>query len=88
MRKESDMKDRQLELPPFWRSPAGGTLLAAIAIGAFYLVSEHTAHFLGALPYLLILACPLMHIFMHRGHRHGSRSQGQQFGSGDDDQRQ
>jgi hypothetical protein len=23
---------------------------------------------LGVLPYLLILACPLMHLFMHRGH--------------------
>jgi hypothetical protein len=57
------MKDQQLESPPFWRSPAAGTLLAAIAIGAFYLVSEHTAHFLGALPYLLVLACPLMHVF-------------------------
>jgi hypothetical protein len=22
----------------------------------------------GALPYLLLLACPLMHVFMHRGH--------------------
>jgi hypothetical protein len=29
---------------------------------------------LGALPYLLLLACPLMHLFMHRGqgnHHHG-----------------
>ena len=25
-------------------------------------------HLLGALPYLFILACPLMHIFMHHGH--------------------
>jgi hypothetical protein len=23
---------------------------------------------LGWLPYLLLLACPLMHLFMHRGH--------------------
>jgi hypothetical protein len=26
---------------------------------------------LGALPYLVFLACPLMHIFMHGGHGHG-----------------
>lgn len=38
---------------------------AALGILAFYLFSEHRAHLFGALPYLLILACPLMHIFMH-----------------------
>jgi hypothetical protein len=26
------------------------------------------AHTLGALPYLLLAACPLMHVFMHHGH--------------------
>lgn len=59
------------ESPPFWRSPAGLTLLVAAAVGGFYLVTEHTAHLFGALPYLIILACPLMHIFMHHGHGHG-----------------
>ncbi len=34
----------------------------------FYLVTEHTAHLLGALPWLILLACPLIHVFMHRGH--------------------
>lgn len=57
--------------PPFWRSPAGLTLVVAVAVGGFYLVTEHTAHLLGALPYLILLACPLMHVFMHRGHGHG-----------------
>jgi len=46
------------------------------AIAGFYLVLEHQAHLWGALPYLLLLACPLMHVFMHRGghggHRHDS----------------
>lgn len=41
------------------------------AVAAFFLFSEHRAHFLGVLPYLLLLACPLMHFFMHNGHRHG-----------------
>lgn len=41
------------------------------AIAAFYLLSEHRAHLFGVLPYLLLLACPLMHMFMHRGHHHG-----------------
>ena len=55
------------DVPPFWRSPAGLTLLVALAVGGFFLVKEHTAHLLGALPYLLLLACPLMHVFMHHG---------------------
>jgi hypothetical protein len=41
---------------------------AAVLIIGFYLLTEHRAHLFGALPYLLILACPLMHIFMHRSH--------------------
>jgi hypothetical protein len=43
-------------------------LIAFLAIGAFYLVTEHTAHLFGVLPYLLALACPLGHLFMHGGH--------------------
>ncbi len=49
-------------------------LIAFLAIAAFFLITEHTAHVLGALPYLILLACPLLHFFMHRGHgghRHG-----------------
>lgn len=43
-------------------------LLAFLAIAAFYLFTEHRAHLFGALPFLLLLACPLLHLFMHRGH--------------------
>ena len=49
----------------FWRSPAGTVCLGFLLIGGFFLLTEHTAHVLGALPWLLILACPLMHLFMH-----------------------
>ncbi len=48
------------------RSKIAWIVFAAIA--AFYLLSEHRAHLLGALPFLLLLACPLMHLFMHGGH--------------------
>ncbi|HVJ40973.1 MAG TPA: DUF2933 domain-containing protein [Dongiaceae bacterium] len=37
-------------------------------VAGFFLVSEHWAHLYGWLPFLFILACPLMHIFMHHGH--------------------
>ena len=45
------------------------TVLVA-AIGA-YLLWTHTGHVLAAAPYLLLLACPLMHLFGHgHGHSH------------------
>lgn len=55
-------------------SPMRGFLImvatAAVAAIAFYVLREHWAHALGFAPYLLFLACPLMHLFMHRGHHH------------------
>lgn len=39
-----------------------------LAIAAFFLWEEHAAHVFGALPYLLLLLCPFVHLFMHRGH--------------------
>ena len=58
----------------FWVSRYAIGLLVLGAIAAFFLLSEHRAHFFGVLPYLLLMACPLMHVFMHHGHgahRHG-----------------
>lgn len=39
---------------------------------AYFLVTEHWAHIVPYLPWLILLACPLLHIFMHGGHGHGS----------------
>ncbi len=61
---EHDSGDRT----SFWRSKAGVVTCGFLLIGAFFLLTEHWAHVLGVLPYLLILACPLMHLFMHKGH--------------------
>nr|WP_310676624.1 DUF2933 domain-containing protein [Burkholderia multivorans] len=43
-------------------------------IGGFYLLREHWSHVAGNWVYLLLLACPLMHLFHgHGGHgRHGT----------------
>ena len=52
----------------WWRSPFGIVLCGFLVIAGFFLLTEHTVHVFGVLPYLLILACPLMHLFMHHGH--------------------
>lgn len=43
-------------------------LLGFLAIAITMNWQEHRAHFLGILPYLFLLACPFMHLFMHHGH--------------------
>ena len=47
------------------------------AVGAYFLLTEHRAHLFGYLPYVLLLACPLMHLFhRHGGHRHEDHEHG------------
>ena len=48
------------------RAKQGFALFAIVA--GFFLVLEHRAHVLPYLPWLLLAACPLMHLFMHHGH--------------------
>ena len=67
---QSHRDDGNNALP--WRNKVAWIVFAVIA--SFYLWTEHRAHLLGALPYLLLLACPLMHLFMHRGHGHGGKT--------------
>ncbi|PVE25700.1 hypothetical protein DC522_05135 [Microvirga sp. KLBC 81] len=64
--------------PKSWRRALVGTPLGrAVTLTALgvYLFVNHTGHILTALPYLLLLACPLMHLFLHGGdgHHHGNR---------------
>ena len=60
------------------KSKANIALVVFLIIGALLLVTEHWAHLTGWFPqwpYLLLLACPLMHLFMHGGHGgHGGQS--------------
>ena len=42
--------------------------LVIIIGGGLFLWNEHRAHLLDALPYLIFLLCPIMHLFMHKGH--------------------
>ena len=53
-----------------------------LALAVFYLGVEHRANLAGALrwlPLAILLLCPLMHVFMHKGH--GGHGQG---GNADD----
>jgi hypothetical protein len=50
------------------------TLVLFLAIGGFFLLSEHRAHGFYLLAWLLLLACPLLHFWMHGNH--GSHDQG------------
>lgn len=52
-----------------------------IAVAGFFFFTEHRAHLMGALPFVLLALCPLLHVF-HGGHvSHGSH--GHHGGPGD-----
>lgn len=68
--------DQQHARPSFWKSPFG-IIATVVAIAAsIYLYVVHKDHVLALLPYAFLAACPLMHMFMHRGHGHGGHSGG------------
>jgi hypothetical protein len=58
-------------------------MFALLGVGAYYVIAEHGAHLLAAWPLLFLLACPLIHLFMHGGHGgHGGHGQAQQSDNG------
>ncbi len=63
----------------FLKSRAGLVLIGFLVIAGVLLFTEHRAHVLGALVFLPLLLCPLMHMFMHGGHgSHGGHAAGSQ----------
>lgn len=53
----------------FWFSPKGLAALGLIGAASYFLLMEHREHVVQWLPFLILLLCPLMHLFMH-GHSH------------------
>lgn len=53
-----------------WRRVATIVMAGTFVFGLALLASQHLQHIVGVLPYLLLLACPLMHFFGHGNHRH------------------
>jgi len=65
-----------MSLREFLGSKLGLVVCFALAAAGVYLLWTHTGHVLYALPYVFLLACPLLHFFGHghgHTHRHGDR---------------
>lgn len=51
--------------------------LSLAVIAAFFALREHWGHVLGLLPYLVLLLCPVLHLFHgHGGHGRGHGEHG------------
>jgi hypothetical protein len=60
----------------FWFTPKGLGALGLIAAATYFLLIEHQKHVWQYLPFMILLACPLIHIFMHGGHGgHGQHAE-------------
>lgn len=55
----------------YWLSSQGLMIISIAGAALYYFWVEHHSHLIYFLPYLIFLACPFMHFFMHRGHQHG-----------------
>ncbi|WP_423811936.1 DUF2933 domain-containing protein, partial [Pseudomonas aeruginosa] len=67
--------DSKAHIPPardlrWWSEKLA--LATFLGVGGYYLLTEHRAHVFGLLPYAIFLLCPIMHLFMHHGHKLGA----------------
>lgn len=60
---------------PRWRKVNRWVFFGFILIAAYFLIAEHRAHVIQFLPFLLILACPLLHLFHGHGGHGGEEGQ-------------
>ena len=59
---------------PDWSRINQWVLWLGLAAAVLWMLYRHNAHLVQLVPFLLVLACPLMHLFghgRHGGHRHG-----------------
>jgi hypothetical protein len=70
--------------PRVWRSRFGIGWIVLAGIAGWFLWTEHRAHLFAYWPFAVLLACPLMHLFMHHGHHehHGNHPPGRDDGAG------
>jgi amino acid transporter len=65
--KGNDMEHKNKK--SWWKTPFGMACTAIFLIALFVLIQDHAAHIGNYWIWLILLACPLVHIFMH-GHHH------------------
>ncbi|HEB30614.1 hypothetical protein LCGC14_3158340 [marine sediment metagenome] len=68
--------EQKSQIGDFLKSKIFWALLALSAAAAIFLFIEYKVYVLRFWPYMLLLLCPVMHIFMHRHHSggHGDHS--------------
>ena len=60
----------------WWQTNTGMLLVVFFTVGGYYLIKAHGAHIAENWFLLILLLCPLMHVFMHGGHGgHGKHRQ-------------
>lgn len=83
-----DHSRREPSQGPNWSGINQWLLWLGLAAAVGWLVVRHSAHLFEILPFLIILACPLMHLFGHGGHGghagHGSTPAERPRGDGSD----
>lgn len=56
------------------RRARNGLAAIGLVLAVLYIpLTGHLAHFLSVLPWLILLLCPVMHVFVHRQHGAGVR---------------
>ena len=74
------MHDHSQHAPAAGGEPRGGVRYGRwifggfVAIALYFLITEHRAHVVQLLPFVLLLACPLLHMFHGHGGHGGHRS--------------
>jgi len=67
-----EQKHKNNRKKPWWKTSFGMVCTGIFLIALFFLIKDHTAHIGNYWIWLILLACPLMHIFMHSHHSHNS----------------
>lgn len=65
---------------PWWQKKTNLALAVFLLTAGYFLITEHRAHVIQWLPWVLILGCVFMHLFMHSGHGHGGGHDGDDDG--------
>lgn len=59
----------------WWKTKSGIVICFFFCIIIFLLVMEHWVHIYPFLPWLILLVCPLMHMFHHGGHKKSNKNE-------------